>query len=45
MRDSASYIAQTYSKANNERIKFYDKNKPSNFMIYEHANNLYRWAM
>ena len=46
MRDGASYIAQTYSKANNNKqIEFYDKNKPSNFIIYKNTNNLYEWAI
>ena len=46
MRDGASYIAQTYSKANNNKqIEFHDKNKPSNFIIYKNTNNLYEWAI
>lgn len=45
IRDGGSFIAQTYGEANNERIEFYDETKPSNFILYKGANNLYEWAM
>ena len=43
-RDGVSYLAQIYSKANNEAMKFYDKNKPCNHIIFKGANNLHGWA-
>ena len=43
-RGGVSYLAQIYSKANNEAIKFYDKNKPCNHIIFKGANNLHGWA-
>ena len=44
-RGRESYIAQRCSKANNNYMKSYDKDKPSKCIIYDDANNLYGWAM
>ena len=45
MRGGISYIAKSYSKANNKYMQSYDANKPSEFITYLDANNLYGWAM
>ena len=45
MRGGISYIANRYGKANNKYMKDNDKDKPSKYIIYLDANNLYGWAM
>ena len=45
MRGGISYIANRYGKGNNKYIKSYDKTKPSKYIMYLDANNLYGWAM
>ena len=45
LRGGISYIANRYSKANNKYIKEYYENKPSKYIMYLDANNLYGWAM
>ena len=45
MRGGISYIAKRHSNANNKHMQSYDVNKPSKFIIYLDANNLYGWAM
>ena len=45
MRGGISYIANRHGKANNKYMKDYDKDKPSKYIMYLDANNLYGWAM
>ena len=45
MKVGISYIAKRYSKANNNHMQSYNAKKPSKFMTYLDANNLYGWAM
>ena len=45
IRGGISMIVNKYSKANNKYLRSYDKNKPSTYIIYLDANNLYGWAI
>ena len=45
MRGGISYIANRHGKANNKYITGYDPQKPSKYIMYLDANNLYGWAM
>ena len=45
LRGGISYIANRYGKANNKYMKDYDDKKPSKYIIYLDANNLYGWVM
>ena len=45
LRGGISYIANRYGNANNKYMKDYNKNKPSKYIMYLDANNLYGWAM
>ena len=45
MRGGISYIAKRYSKAKTKYMQSRDVNKPSTFILYLDANNLYGWAM
>ena len=45
MCGGSSYIANRYGKANNKYMKEYNRKKPSKYIMYLDANNLYGWAM
>ena len=46
MRGGVCMISQRYAKANNKYMgHLYDPAKPSQFIVYLDANNLYGWAM
>ena len=44
MREGIFYIAKRFSKANNKYMKSYDDSKPSKYILYLDANNLYGWV-
>ena len=45
IRGGMTHIAKRYSEANNKYMKNYDPNKPSKYIQYLDANNLYGWGM
>ena len=45
LRGGISYIANQHGEANNEYMKEYNPEKPSKYIMYLDANNLYGWAM
>ena len=45
IRGGVSYICERYAKANHKYISDYDPTKPSTYITYLDANNLYGWAM
>jgi hypothetical protein len=45
MRGGESYIAHRHAQANNKYMVDYHPGKPSSYIMYYDANNLYGWAM
>ena len=45
IRGGISHISKRYAEANNKYMKDYDPDKPSTYIQYLDANNLYGWGM
>ena len=45
LRGGISYIANRHGEANNKYMSGYNSEKPSKYIMYLDANNLYGWAM
>ena len=45
LRGGISYIANRHGEANNKYMSGYNSEKPSKYVMYLDANNLYGWAM
>ena len=45
IRGGITHISKRYAEANNKYMKDYNPDKPSSYIQYLDANNLYGWAM
>ena len=45
IREGISHISKRYPEANNKYMDNYDPDKPTTYIQYLDANNLYGWAM
>ena len=45
MRGGISMISNRYDRANNPQVANYDNNKPTTYLMYYDAVNLYGWSM
>ena len=45
IRGGITHISKRYAEANNKYMKDYNRDKPSSYVQYLDANNLYGWAM
>ena len=45
LRGGVSMITKKHATANNPLVEGYDDSKPTNYLMYLEANNLYGWAM